>query len=210
MWPNEGALDRLNRALVFWATRGFAYVALPWVAPEDCRAVTRPFGAGEDFLLAPFGGLVASGEQSFLDLDRHGGLPAGEAFIGWTPCFRREPVLDRLHQFAFIKAELFVRVKPDQIAEALDRLLVDAQGFFTEQAFRDGVPDLPLAPVPMDDGSWDIEADGVEVGSYGIRRTLTGATYLYGTALAEPRWSAAVELWRQKNASPAANGVPVR
>ena len=39
---------------------------------------------------------------------------------------------------------------------------------------------------------WDVMYDNLELGSFGVRRTITGKSYIYGTGLAEPRASIAL------------------
>ncbi len=118
--PNE--LELLSKAIRFWQQNTYRYIELPWVVEERYTEVTRPEGARE--VTIRHGNLVASGEQSFLKLWREFVLPSAPGYIGWTPCFRDEPVVDALHHLYFLKAELFVPVdNPDDGFCILSRML---------------------------------------------------------------------------------------
>lgn len=193
----ERALGRLDRVIAAWVAAGYRYVPLPWMVPPFFLEHTRPEGVGPD-ILAPEGGLVASGEQSFLWLDAERRLPqGGPGFIGWTPCFRSEPVYDAHHHRYFMKAEVFVPLLPQELGkDRLERLVREARGHL--EALGE-VPEGALQAEWLSDGSVDLTLAGVEVGSYGIRRRPRGGQYLYGTALAEPRWGQAAALWSTPN-----------
>lgn len=182
-----GSLLLLHRALDWWQAQQFHYVDLPWVVPKAFSDATRPAFSRD--IATPMGSFVASGEQSFLQLWSEGRLPAGaRGYIGWTPCLRDE-ILDDTHQHGFMKAEWFVplttEVERDQWWARLDSLL-------TAQAtlFRDlGDPATAVKPVRIqtDHEEWDLRLNGLEIGSYGLRY-FDEKAYLYGTALALPRF----------------------
>lgn len=192
-WAPEGALGRLQSVLTAWQARGASFVPLPWTVPPEFLEKTRPpHKSSDDFMLGTEG-LVASGEQAFLWLDAEDRLPSTVAgvYIGWTPCFREEPVYDALHQRAFIKAELYAPLRWDGDPDVLLQVLRDTcRSDFAQLCPRTA---SLLAQTLQPDGSWDIELGGVEVGSYGLRQRPNGRLYAYGTALAEPRWSVARE-----------------
>ncbi len=181
------ALARLARVMERWVEQENAReVPLAWMTPHAYVEVTRPAWAPEQ-PVTEHGYLVASGEQTFLQLAEEDRLPKAECYIGWTPCFRHE-TFDEQHHFAFLKAEAFAwldetRPEDHQLIEWVER----ARRVLQDETEGD------ICPVPLEDGSWDLELNGVEVGSYGIRALpLTGRRYLYGTALAEPRFSFAL------------------
>lgn len=182
------SLARMSRVMERWVHGlGAVEVPLAWVVPEAYTEATRPAWAARQ-PSTPHGRLVASGEQTFLQLAEEGILPPGRRFIGWTPCFREEN-FDATHHYTFIKAEVFAWV--DESVSVSDQLLCLIDG--ARRALQPET-DLPIVPVPQSDGSWDLEIQGVEVGSYGMRRLpQSGRPYLYGTALAEPRFGFALQ-----------------
>lgn len=182
---NGETIGRVQQALNYWQEREYQFVNLPWLASRPVLEYTRPPQAQGEDIHTPHGGLVASGEQSFIQLWLDGKLKPDTGYIGWTPCFRQEAVFDALHHFYFIKAELFVlcaSLDADSIQRAMVR---EAKSYFVREAGTASV-------VSLEDSQIDIEVCGIEVGSYGQRKMPTGETYVYGTALAEPRLSQAI------------------
>lgn len=114
--PNftNNSLGRVQQSLNFWLNNGAKQINLPWVVTEDCINKTKP-AENESFQLK-YGHLIGSGEQSFLELwkndfnknDEDKFFKANDIYIGWTPCFRDEKEIDKLHHFAFLKSELFM------------------------------------------------------------------------------------------------------
>lgn len=190
---NPSVLSRFAQAAHDWKSEGALWVDLPWQVPEDFTRATRPlFCHGKD-VQTPHGTLLASGEQAFLWLDSQRLLP-DICMVGWTPCFRDEAVLDGWHQYSFIKLEAYLPIASDVDAEkALDRLACRARAHFErwsgQRIFRRNLAD----------GSIDLELNEHEIGSYGVRShpTIKGRRYAYGTVLAEPRFSMAMEASRQ-------------
>ncbi len=187
------SLALLQVALDWWQAQGFAYVDLPWLVPQAYSDATRPAVCRDIQTL--HGSFVASGEQSFLALWDAGELPPGaRGYIGWTPCLRDEHVLDDLHQHGFMKAEWFVPV--DALSSLAQRQtlteLVLKQVELFKRLATDLPPNIPVAVVltPTADDAVDLVLGGIEVGSYGVRQ-FKGRTYLYGTALAVPRFNVA-------------------
>lgn len=184
---------RMARSLHYWQVRGWAHVSLPWLAPERYTACTRPLDAPDD-PTTTHGNLLASGEQSFLMLEDQGRLPDGDRFIGWTPCFRHEPVFDSTHHFYFLKAELYQRTTEELMTAHLNemvehaRVWMDLEAALTGQSGRAAIVQTGFL-------QFDIEVAGMEVGSYGVRAA-NGRLYVYGTACAEPRLSTALALQR--------------
>lgn len=62
-------------------------------------------------------------------------------------------------------------------------VLLDANRFFNRYA---------NTCITKQQEGFDIEVDGVEIGSYGFRRMPDGVPYTYGTGVAEPRFSGCI------------------
>lgn len=194
---NRDSLHLMDSAIELLCQQGFIFVDLPWVVQRQYSDATRPPTA-QDFE-TPMGSLVASGEQSFLQMWVRGELPPMQkgalGYVGWTPCFRDEPVLDQLHQTMFLKVEWFV---PETFSRSPDlpKLMEIQMGVFRNLAthylstsYREVKNALTI--VKMDNGSYDINACGIEIGSYG-RRGFDSHSYAYGTGLALPRFTTAL------------------
>lgn len=188
---------RLARCLQYWGTQGFQFVSLPWMTPARYIEATKPpFVLGAD-VATEHGTLVASGEQSFLMLAEQGHLPTGDRFIGWTPCFRPEPVFDARHHFYFMKAELYQRVDSlDSARETLSSMVAGALQWMQQEMYEAGVAES-LWLEEMGQDQTDILLGQFELGSYGVRQ-FAGQLYVYGTACAEPRFTEAIEAYRGK------------
>lgn len=185
---------RIANAIEFYQSYGYTYVELPYVVPNLISRITAESGIVSINADLGDGGtdLVGSAEQSFLHLALNGNLDLTKRYVGCTPCFRNE-VLDDLHQKHFMKVELFVPfmelsgtvTRP--IAATVINVAIDAKLFFRQYAEVD--------VVPIDD-TCDIMLNGIEIGSYGFRRVRDisgrGLSWVYGTGLAEPRFSQAL------------------
>ena len=184
-------LALLNGALDYWVNLHlYEEIELPWVIPERFTTATRPADRVE--LTLPHGNLIASGEQSFLMLMSERALPTASGYIGWSPCFRAEPVLDELHQLTFTKAELFIPVPSYQVGlDELPELLTRQRSLFQRLSVTLGErsPHLTLERLSEDQIDWLL--NGIEIGSYGVR-AFEDFWYLYGTALALPRFRQAL------------------
>lgn len=172
----------LNNAVQFYQNMGdYTYVETPWVVPHAALMLTCP---SPDWIIDTngHGGLVASAEQGFLALEQAGRIGKGR-FLSCGPCYREERVYDDLHQFQFMKVELYRNDQTDEAA--LDEMVTLAQKFF---AF--GLPvSQPILREPTPEG-FDLTLNGVEIGSYGIREA-GGFRWVYGTGVALPRFSVA-------------------
>lgn len=169
----------LSNALSFYQGHGYRQVEVPWIVDPAILNLTCP-EAWRIMFVPGLGGLVGSAEQSFLALDAAGRLGQG-AFVALTPCFRNEPVVDRLHQKCFMKVELYRN--DDTGPEALEAMIRLAQGFFLLHTEDE------VERVATEDG-FDLNLNGIEIGSYGIREA-GGLRWVYGTGIAEPRFSTA-------------------
>lgn len=181
----------LDRSIDFYEGRGYKRVESPWLISEGISDMTRPSFAAQ-YVVHKEGGnvlgdgkrkaLVASGEQSFLYMIAKGYLPPG-TYQTITPCFRNEP-FDETHVKYFMKNELinYGNSKMDY-----EMILSDAHDFFKSILEWNFIDPKYLRIVKTDIGH-DIELNGVEIGSYGLREN-TMARWCYGTGVAEPRFS---------------------
>jgi hypothetical protein len=189
--------DLLARAAEEYGELGYRQVEVPWRVSSPIVDTTKPAGCRSYVIEGTGKSLVASGEQGFMSLMNKGILPGGK-YQTITPCFRDESY-DDIHSKQFMKLEL-IRVDPPtelmalqgavaamsyEVAAVMTTLWPGLQVFFTRQVDKD-----PLR-VPGTD-AWDLECvvgdRKIELGSYGARRAHFG-TWIYGTGLAEPRFS---------------------
>lgn len=174
--------ERLARCLAYYKGIGFSEVSVPWyVAPEISR-ITCP-NEKRTMTIPTHGVLVGSAEQSFLALDKAGILGKG-CFVAISPCFRNEDFTGRFHQKHFMKVEVYDN--QTVTTNRMEQLVDYARAFFKTECD----PGMDLSRLNTDDGV-DIILNGVEIGSYGVRE-MDGLQWVYGTGLAEPRFSAAI------------------
>lgn len=183
---------KIGHAVKHYTKLGYEYIDAPWLVSLDSIIVTRPQGAR---VFSTFAGeLVASGEQSFLEIRDQ--LKPGR-YQCVTPCFRDEKVHDELHLQYFMKNELIW--VPDLnkldfaedflVANVIrDEMIEDAKSFFDLYA----PSQIVNAPVLNAFGNKDIQINGIEVGSYG-HRLHAGFIWIYGTGCAEPRLTQAIK-----------------
>lgn len=157
----------------------YELIEVPWAVGDEAYAVTSPVNtrAMRTFM----GCLVASAEQSFVDLMLSGTLTRGR-YQAITPCFRDEPIVDENHRLWFMKLEL-IDINPKDADAALHDTIAHAKAFF----------DLRTATsLEKTNDGYDLMANGIELGSYGIRM-YKSHIWVYGTGVAEPRFSNAIE-----------------
>lgn len=169
---------RLGKTTNYYKTLGYRHITVPWWVSQKALQATH-LDSTQD-------GLVGSAEQSFIELHLRGELPLGR-FVACSPCFRIEPVLDIHHQKEFMKVELWDSTDTSDLN--LRRMIEDALLWFLKMT-GDSAPGLRA--IPTKEG-FDIELNGFEIGSYG-RREAHGVQWLYGTGVAEPRFSTALQL----------------
>jgi len=176
----------LSRAMLFYQKKGYKYIDVPWAVSKPIADLTRPPGALE----FPYRNdmLVASGEQSFLQLIVDGKLPKGK-YICVTPCFRDETDITEGSRWFFMKAELINT--SDTSIKALIEMFECAQEFFNHY--------LPTNLLTTGHSSYDImSGEAIELGSYGIRNEPATGPWIYGTGCAEPRLSYAIDFHKQR------------
>lgn len=177
----ELLVDRLN----YFEKIGFVRKEVPWVVAESVSNITAPTAEN-----LPIGNnvLVGSGEQGFLanmnEFKRKG------KFVTLTPCFRIERHVSKFNQLYFMKVELidFIQDTSRQgILTSLDCMINTALNSFLEI-----VPDKSMVTIEnISFSQTDILVNGIEVGSYGYRE-YQGCHWIYGTGIAEPRFTLAV------------------
>lgn len=166
---------KIADAIQYYERLGYKYIDVPWLVSDEAMQITSP--QGPRFFSTFAGNLVASGEQSFLEIRNK--LTPGR-YLCATPCFRDEPNHDYLHLQSFFKVELIKVLEPDEDKECcVQTMAADAFFFFSMY----GSPDYKKTEIGI-----DIELCGIEVGSYGYRKH-GEFEWIYGTGVAEPRLS---------------------
>lgn len=161
----------------------FRFIDVPWLVSE--RAIRSTF-QGNIHEALPGQYAVGSAEQSFAQLLLDGVLDPTENYVALSPCFRDEPVIDQLHKPHFMKVEL---IRPFKGGDREDWLLArDAAYWFNTLANEFTYRCSHKIEIVKTAEGYDVTADGIEVGSYGIRH-FEGFSWVYGTGLAEPRFS---------------------
>lgn len=152
---NYGIIDRSIR---FYEDKGFKRIESPWTVTKEISGITKPEGKFDWEIIGKNKVLVASGEQSFLYLYLKGFLPKGK-YQTVTPCFRDES-FDKTHTKYFIKNELMIT---DDVSESSLKKIIDCCKQFFENELHISID------VKKTDIGYDLEANGIEIGSYGIR-----------------------------------------
>jgi hypothetical protein len=169
---------RISAAIEWYRGLGYQYIDLPWMVPSEYVRPTLPAGRLPKMVregLTDCGALLGSGEQAFYHKLKTSDFPPGNQFMTCTPCFRSEERYDPLLvRPQFLKVELFVL--PNTELTVLD-MANHAHKFMRRW--------YPGCLILTTSEGLDIMYNGVELGSYGDRR----GEYLYGTGLAEPRFT---------------------
>lgn len=177
-YRNEINWSFLAHALIEFRNLNYEYIEVPWYINKMYTDYT--FNSNNTFLLKYNNHLVGSAEQSFIYYILTNQIPYGK-YCSITPCFRDEPILDDLHHKTFMKLELmyfYPNVKIENIFSMMD----DVKNVY-KKLFN-----ISLDVVNITDKTYDLYFNGIEIGSYGIRE-VTNYSILYGTGLAEPRFS---------------------
>ena len=185
----------LGKSREYYYAAGFESIEVPWIVPVEISRITSP---GEHNEFKSDGGvLVASAEQSFLQLLNDNKLHINTRYQAITPCFRKEPE-DELHSQCFMKLELFNYYNMVDKTDIFERFIINelnetvniALKFFKDQMSYFSRKNLEI--ITTGNLSYDINYDGVEIGSYGIRSNIN-YMWVYGTGLALPRFSYVVK-----------------
>jgi len=180
----------IQKAVEYYESCGYQYIEVPWVVSPEALNITRPAN------LPPIDSprLVASGEQSFLEMILKGELGKGK-FCCATPCYRPgDQGKDPYHFDQFFKVEL-ISNKSDDTESDRGKFIIDAMGFFQRRGVR------ILITMPEDEeraecterySPMDLVAplgdEEIELGSYGVRWNKNTGYWVYGTGLALPRF----------------------
>jgi hypothetical protein len=186
MQPRDWQL--LSEAIEFYNNRcGYEFVSLPWYVHGVSVEATAHYSWISNISGQYSKSLVGSAEQAFIDWDAQDALGKGR-FVACTPCFRmHDEGRSPFHQGCFMKVELYSNM-PD--GSHFEHLMADAKEFF-KHVGADVVEEVAL-----DDGTFDLTLNGIEIGSYGARtfhhpvhdRTIH---WSYGTGIAVPRFTLA-------------------
>lgn len=198
--------SRIASAIDFYTNRGFQRIETPWLVSKDIADLTKPLDASTYIVQKDTDrkqkAFVASGEQSFLYLINKGHLPANGRYQTVTPCLR-DDMWDVTHMKNFIKLELIEYTVYDtkqyplnfNSVNCVTRMVDQAMDFFSTVV---GINNLKVVNTSTKDAvSFDIELDGVEIGSYGYRNSVF-CEWIYGTGIAEPRFSRIVNSVKRK------------
>lgn len=182
MAPASQLIDYQKIADAVRHYKGLGYTPLnaPWFVSRKAMEVTAP--PGRRFCSSFIGDLVASGEQSFIQMWMDGQLP-GSKWQCTTPCFRDEPVVDDLHLNYFMKVEL-IEVDPFNPISSIELMISYAKNFF------DSFLSKRAHIINTEIGKDIVSSEGIELGSYGYRE-YGNFRWVYGTGVAEPRFSSA-------------------
>lgn len=172
----------ISDSIKFYEDRGFKHIETPWTVTKEISDITNPKETTDFFISDKNKVLVASGEQSFLYLYNKGFLPKG-MFQTITPCFRNDS-FGPFHTKYFIKNEL---IKTDVVNNfELNNIIHIAKEFLSKYL-------TPITIKRTHHDSYDLCYKDIELGSYGIREC-EFLTWIYGTGVAEPRFSRVVDL----------------
>lgn len=195
----------VDQSIEFYSGRGYDRVEVPWLVSKAVSDMTKPEGCSTYTVTKETKRaekvFVASAEQSFLYQVCKGHLPESGKFQAVSPCMRDE-TFDETHTKYFVKNELITFWQPGQVDQKFRDDMVwstvdDAMSFFKRVIReRDGDPDA-LEALVTGEASVDVTYRGVELGSYGFRRC-SFCEWVYGTGLAEPRFSRFVQKVRRR------------
>ncbi len=180
---------RVAKAIKKYQKLGYTYIDTPWLVSDEAVTATLPpnrigFELGHPTLKP--GRLVGSAEQGFIQMMLDDKLRPGH-YVSAGPCFRDEDPVDRLHQYAFFKVELISYAGTSSLTETAARVMANDADTVLYDMYGHG------GRVVKTPEGWDIEVEGVEVGSYGVREH-KGHRWAYGTGLALPRTSQAYKV----------------
>ena len=184
---------KISDAVDFYRKLGYKYIEVPWIVSESTSSITTP--KGRKNFKTFMGNLVASGEQSFLEIRSH----LLGRYVCVTPCFRDENEVNDLCRNYFMKVEL-IDVKPKFPDLSSKMIMMDAFKFFQRYG---------KVSIEITDEGMDLKMNEIEIGSYGFRSkkanykgkdfligidwsdpyTKDEFVWAYGTGCAEPRLS---------------------
>lgn len=173
--------ERIGKAQLFYKALGYFNVDTPWmVSPQAIRATLPPTHISIDSV---FGSLVGSGEQGFIQQMMSGELTPGK-YQTTTPCFRDEKEYNDLTRKYFMKVEL-IWYMPEDVKTCYETVMNNALSCFFSISDQDTFEAMQTSE------GFDIMLNGIEIGSYGVRQ-MGDHLWVFGTGLAEPRFSLAL------------------
>lgn len=178
---------RIADAVEYYESLGYKRVESPWIVDIATDAITRPEESNAIILQEEQKSLVGSGEQSLLQLKSQKELPSGK-YVTVTPCFRDEGIEDEFHLPYFMKVELMISGS-SQLKDLIN-VISDAKSFYSRYFVKN---ELEFVSTEVAE-EVDISIEGIELGSYGIRKT-KNHHWIYGTGCAEPRTQQAYDIY---------------
>lgn len=178
----------IHKAQSYYSMLGYKYEVVPWFVSKKAIEITVPIDIEVN------DGMVASGEQSFLQMILDGELSVGKHCC-ITPCYRPTDKFDELHCKEFMKLELiwYCGENSKNLSNYYNSMMVSAKYFFSG-TFNDlnicDIEDIPRKNC-ITQYSQDIQVNDIELGSYGIRYSPDIGYWVYGTGIACPRFEIA-------------------
>jgi hypothetical protein len=169
----------LGQAISYYKSLGYQYIDVDWSASIEAIDITKPVAIKGPLVNVGPNFLVASAEQSLLDRILKNNLTSGK-YVTCTPCFRLGEY-DEIHVPYFMKVELMDYQNKTKNEEVIYEIIKDAQGFYTQHLNEVKIKEYPE--------TIDLEYQGIELGSYGLRYHKDIGYWVFGTGCAEPRLS---------------------
>lgn len=183
-------LTHIADAQHFYKRRGYVEIATPWIVSNEALSATKPPDAKDfslkcDYYEGDGMNLCASAEQAFIHMMLSGfAFRENTKYQSTGPCFRIEHEYNEFTYPWFFKTELMVYAPTDP-ETAVMNVLFDAMSFFMQTVGEPYTHHLSFERTPE---GIDIHLMGVEIGSYGHRK-YKDHNWIYGTGIAEPRFS---------------------
>lgn len=175
----------ISNAIDFYQSLGYKYIEVPWFVSK--RAIEATFPTNSNKFTCNIGTMVGSAEQSFIQLMLDNKIEA-DKYVAASPCYR-DDIIDELHSLTFFKVEIISIFNKKEILKLnydLNDIVYNAKEFFNILA-----PYKKIDVISTKEGI-DLEINGIEIGSYGIR-SLENWNWVYGTGYADPRFSLAIK-----------------
>jgi len=166
--------------------KDYKEILVPWYV--DRKYIEYTFENVDDYKFKILDNkyLVGSAEQSFIKLMVEDNIYG--SYQALTPCFR-DDIEDEIHHKSFMKNEIFIN--DDTSMDRLQELIYNILEFYYKYTNECNIEVVETFD-KLSLKSFDININGIEVGSYGIRE-MKGYKWIYGTVLAEPRFSYSLE-----------------
>ena len=180
----------ISDSINYYNLNNFQRIEVPWTVSPYISNLTKPAEKKNFSLPEKNKVLIGSAEQGFLYLYLKEFLPKGK-YQSVTPCFRDEE-WDYLHTKYFIKNELIITdiVTTQELEKTVGICFTFFKSILDKYSTFDN---SKLLIKKINDNSYDIEYNNIELGSYGIREN-EFIKYIYATGCAEPRLSKTITL----------------